>query len=97
MLDTSRVHSKLDYRLAPARGNLHSNIVNQDFIGIKLGDVNNSWNPAIPKRAAIGEVYLDIDKYQTKSDDEITVPIKVKDFENILGYQFTIDWRESVA
>lgn len=28
--------------------NLNQPQINQDFIGIKMGDVNNSWNPSIP-------------------------------------------------
>jgi len=28
--------------------NISSNQTNQNFIGIKLGDVNNNWNPATP-------------------------------------------------
>ncbi len=31
-----------------AFSNVTQTLTNQNFIGVKLGDVNNTWNPAIP-------------------------------------------------
>jgi len=76
--------------------NLSSTISNQDFIGIKLGDVNNSWNPAIAKTNAVGEIMFSMNDYYVLPQEEIIVPVKVKSFENIRGYQFTISWDTSV-
>ncbi len=73
--------------------NLTSNVTDADFIGIKLGDVNNDWTP---KTGAVGEVNFLMDDYNTLPGSEITVPVRVKDFAGITGYQFTVSWDATV-
>jgi hypothetical protein len=67
---------------------------NLDFIGIKLGDVNNSWNNTISK-SSVGEISFYTEGQNVNIGDIITVPVKVKDFQNISGYQFTLNWDAS--
>lgn len=73
-----------------------SQVSGQDFTGMKLGDVNNSWNPNIPKTAAAGIVGFMMDEYNVSEGDEIIVPVRVKDFNKISGYQFTLSWNSDV-
>lgn len=79
-----------------AYANIASGQINQNFIGMKLGDVNNSWNPLIPKRGAVADVRFSMDEYAAMRGDEIIVPVKVKDFNNVAGYQFTLTWDAGV-
>ncbi len=75
-----------------AYASIASGQINQNFIGMKLGDVNNSWNPLIPKRGAVADVLFSMDEYIAVRGDEVIVPVKVKDFNNVAGYQFTLSW-----
>lgn len=76
--------------------NIDSDKLNQNFIGIKLGDVNNSWNPNIAKVGVTGEVQFVIDEYDVLPEQEIIVPVTVHNFNNIIGYQFTLSWDANV-
>ena len=67
---------------------------NLDFIGIKLGDVNNSWNNTVSK-SSVGEISFYTEGQNVSMGDIITVPVKVKDFQNVSGYQFTLNWDAS--
>ncbi len=84
------------YESARSYSNIIQDFQNQDFIGIKLGDVNNSWDPATPKQGAIGNMQLAMDAYTSMPGDEIIIPVRVKDFKNISGYQFTLSWDAEV-
>ena len=73
---------------------------NQTFIGCKLGDVNWDWNPAIPKPMINNTNAVEL-SYQSvlsgrASDGYIRIPIKVKNFKEMLGMQFTISFDPSV-
>lgn len=76
--------------------NIMQDLQNQDFVGIKLGDVNNSWDPATPKLSANGNVQMAIGNYSAYPESEIVIPVRVKDFRNITGYQFTLSWNPEV-
>lgn len=76
--------------------NLDSSATDENFIAVKLGDVNNSWNPAIPKSGTAGEVHFKMEEYSALPGDEIIVPVRVNDFDKIAGYQFTLSWDEQV-
>lgn len=75
---------------------LNANQTNQNFIGVRLGDVNGSWNPATPKMSVMGEVQFAMNEYQTLRDEVITIPVQVRDFNEIAGYQFTMTWDAEV-
>ncbi len=76
--------------------NLSTDQINQDFIGIKMGDVSGDWNPAIPKKSPIGNVQFAIGNYTALPESEIVIPVRVKDFKKVAGYQFTLSWDERV-
>jgi len=65
---------------------------NQNFIGIKLGDVNNSWYPNLTKNSSFGSLTIEIENQKANYGDLIEIPVKVKNFNQISGYQFTIEW-----
>lgn len=73
-----------------------STFSNQDFYGVKLGDVNWSWNPATPKTDAVGAIKVDFGALEAQQGEEILVPIKVEGFEDISGYQFTVTWDPAI-
>ncbi len=74
-----------------------SNAAKQSFIGVKLGDVNYDWDVSI---LGIGNnpvkpigLFYDI-KYNN-NQSEVRIPIKVKDFKDIAGFQFTLNFDAS--
>jgi hypothetical protein len=63
----------------------------QDFIGIKLGDVNGDWNPATAKTEA-NNLTLYLPQTHTQHGQSITIPVKASGFQAISGMQFTLAW-----
>ena len=63
----------------------------QDFVGMKLGDVNNSWSYMVAKTATTGTLFAGPAEPIVEAD-EVTVPIRTNDFHSIAGYQFTVGW-----
>jgi hypothetical protein len=68
-----------------------------DFTGVKLGDVNVSRDNSQQGRiASAGEVTFDIRQEMITEENDlekiIEVPVRIKDFTDISGYQFTITW-----
>ncbi len=68
---------------------------NLDFIGMKLGDVNNSWSNTISKSSS-GILNFYTDGMNVSTGSTIVIPIKVKDFNQISGYQYTLNWNPAV-
>ena len=66
--------------------------IDQNFVGMKLGDVNNSWDPIIAKSTVVGNLKFVVPSITAHPNDEIIIPISVKDFQNVSGYQFTFQW-----
>ena len=74
---------------------LSSSKYNQSFIGIKLGDVNWDWNPAVarPQINTVDAIELSAANDVLKSSDGyIHIPVKVKNFKEMLGMQFTLQF-----
>ncbi len=74
--------------------NITSNQVAKNFIGVKLGDVNYDWNAAvlgIDSRATPIELFND-NIVVNSATSEVRVPIKVKNFRNIMGMQYTLNF-----
>jgi hypothetical protein len=79
--------------------NLESNFENQDFIAIKMGDVNNTADPTLMQYFQ-GDEHLEIhyrsslvfmvDDVQTQRGEYYTVDFKARDFKNIDGFQYTM-------
>ncbi|MBI4648554.1 MAG: hypothetical protein HY738_18715, partial [Bacteroidia bacterium] len=73
-----------------------SNLADQNFVGIKLGDVNGSWDNNIAKSGSDQNLTLTIGNTTAVSGQDIFIPVKVEGFNNISGYQFTVIWNPSV-
>ncbi len=73
---------------------LASSKSNQTFIGCKLGDVNWDWNPAVakPYNSTINAVKLTYDVTNVGNDNLIRIPVKVSNFKEMIGMQFTINF-----
>lgn len=65
----------------------------QDFIGMKLGDVNNTWNP---NRSSADTLALSVPNLTVDKDSMIRVAITAKNFKAISALQFTLQWDPSV-
>ena len=88
--------------------NLTSNKINQTFIGVKLGDVNYDWNPAVAKGIEAKPVELVYHVISTKEksnqtdfsgtnlrNDEIRIPITVSNFKELVAMQYTFHFDNS--
>jgi len=65
-----------------------------DFVGVKVGDVNGSASPnsllGTDTRTFNGDLVFSLKDKQVQAGEEFTVDFTAKDFNNTLGYQFTI-------
>ncbi len=68
---------------------------NQDFIGVKLGDVNNSYDPS-QARSPQSVVTIYTENAEVQSGASITVAVKVKQFSDISGFQCGIRWNPAI-
>ena len=78
--------------------NANRNITGLNFVGCKLGDVNWDWNPAIP-RPIINNNFIELSYLSAPTnaaDGYIHIPIKVKNFKEMLGLQFTINFNPAL-
>jgi hypothetical protein len=69
---------------------------NQDFIGCKLGDVNNSWDPGVAKFTSPATIGFSMPNVLGSQGQIISIPVTVKDFNGISGFQYSISWDPSV-
>ncbi len=70
---------------------------NANFIGLKVGDVNGNANPNELNDPADERNFKDTLQFYTEEQmitrgDEITIPIKVQNFKNFIGFQFTFEF-----
>jgi hypothetical protein len=70
--------------------NLTSNKTNQTFIGVKLGDVNYDWNPAVAKQSIDNSIQLTANIEAKVINGELRIPITVSNFKDIAGMQYTL-------
>ena len=77
---------------------LNASKSNQTFIGCKLGDVNWDWNPAIPRPIVnnINAVELSYNPVNANNEQIIRIPVRVKNFRDMQGIQYTINFNPSV-
>ncbi len=69
----------------------------QDFVGILLGDVDSSYSSAGNRTIRPeGSVYFTMKDVVAQPGDQIRIPVRVRDFDQISGYQFTMNWDASV-
>ena len=85
---------------------LSTSKTNQTFIGCKMGDVNWDWNPAIARpmvnnidavelSSSLANTYPS-DALAGRTDGYVHIPIRVKNFREMLGMQYTISFNASV-
>ncbi len=65
-----------------------------NFIGVKLGDVNFDYNAALarPAQPATAPVIFYYNDTRSEKDELIRIPVRVRNFSNILGIQFTLNF-----
>ncbi|MFK8105058.1 MAG: cohesin domain-containing protein, partial [Saprospiraceae bacterium] len=71
-----------------------------DFVGIKVGDVNNSVIPnnlmSVPVRNTVGDLVFNVEEAQVSKGETYTVEFKAEDFNNVAGYQFTLNFDKAL-
>jgi hypothetical protein len=79
---------------------LGMNVFNADFIGVKLGDVDqsalaNAQAPGVP-RSLNGSLEMEADEVQMLRGETYRVPVKAADLKEVDGYQFTLEFDREV-
>jgi hypothetical protein len=64
----------------------------QNFVGIKLGDVNNSWNNNIAKSGNNDALSFVMENALAFENDVISLPVYATDFNAISGFQTSIEF-----
>lgn len=74
--------------------NLSEDMMDLDFVGIKIGDLNNSAIPnmlaEIDDRNGTEEIVFELNDEQLEIGNTYKLDFRAEDFEEIVGYQFTI-------
>jgi hypothetical protein len=73
--------------------NLISNKINQTFIGIKLGDVNYDWNPAVARgleAKPVEFVYTVRNEELGIGNSVVRIPITANNFKELVAMQYTL-------
>ncbi|MDW7681546.1 MAG: T9SS type A sorting domain-containing protein, partial [bacterium] len=80
---TTRVYSSLD-----------SNLINQDFIGLIVGDVDGNWTPDGPLTKANGAMaqYSYLSDIKTRQGEEIVIPLIAEGDKEILSFDVVINY-----
>ncbi len=70
-----------------------------DFVGIKVGDVNGSANPAAfndvdSRNDVVGSLIFETEDRELEAGETYSVAIKAADFKDIAGYQFALNYNE---
>ncbi len=73
-----------------------TNLANQDFIGMKLGDVNNTYNPSVAKTAASDSLVFYLPQLQAETGDTVSIPVKTRLFDQVSGFQMAFLWDTTV-
>ncbi|MEM7374562.1 MAG: ELWxxDGT repeat protein [Bacteroidota bacterium] len=69
----------------------------QNFLGVKLGDVDNSWDHTVLRRPAPEDsIFFEIEEVIVQPGEIITIPLRTRDFHDVRGYQFTMQWNPEV-
>ncbi|MBI1224399.1 MAG: T9SS type A sorting domain-containing protein [Bacteroidetes bacterium] len=73
--------------------NLQDSLVGQDFYGIKIGDVADPSTDAPP---ALNTSFSLENLNACNTGDTVVYHLRVEDFQNIRGFQFTLEWDASI-
>jgi len=78
--------------------NVSTNQKGINFIGVKLGDVNYDWDAAVFGNSnRVNPIELFNDNISVNSAATLVrIPIKVKNFKNIMGMQYTLNFNSDV-
>jgi hypothetical protein len=80
--------------------NLNSDMPNIDFVAVKIGDVNDNvqYNNLLgaDDRTVEDELIFTVENQDFDANEMVRVDFKAADFKNIDGYQFTLDFDETV-
>ena len=77
--------------------NVATNKTGQNFIGVKLGDVNYDWNASVLGVQTAAPIELSNDQILVdNSATEVRIPVRVRNFKNIMGMQYTLNFNSSV-
>jgi len=66
-----------------------SNMNDLDFVALKLGDVNDTWDSSIGRQTEANPMLIKINAIE-EADNKINIPFSAIDFNQVLGYQFTV-------
>ena len=84
------------YPFSRSYTNVTTSQLNQSFIGVKLGDVNQDWAPTAgqngtePIEPLTRNVHLYYDTVIAKRGDQVRIKVRVRNFNELMGMQFTI-------
>ena len=80
---------------------LSSDELTADFISVKVGDVNSSAIPnallGTQNRTRANDLLLAVNDQALEAGEEYTVDFMAKDFKDILGYQFTLNFDKTLV
>src|SRR5690606_25293552 len=63
-----------------------------DFVGVKIGDVNMSSDPASRSRSTSGRLHLNVADRKMKGGEIYRVDVRADNFDDILGLQSTMQY-----
>ncbi|MEL6630229.1 MAG: cohesin domain-containing protein [Bacteroidota bacterium] len=67
-------------------------LAGQDFTGLKIGDLNDSWSPSPQRQTTERPIFFVTHDQTVRQGEEIKIPVMVKEFSEVAGYQFTLNW-----
>ncbi|MEO1415165.1 MAG: S8 family serine peptidase [Bacteroidota bacterium] len=73
---------------------IRSSIRDQDFIGIKAGDIDLNWPSDLATMGS--DIQIQLSETKTFVDDEISIPIRISSTAPISTFQFTLEWDTNV-
>jgi Secretion system C-terminal sorting domain len=85
------------YASSKSYTNLSANQIKQSFIGIKLGDVTQDWAPVPGQNTPVtyhAPLQLFYDTVYADNIDIFRVRVRVRDFNELAGLQFTMGFNE---
>jgi hypothetical protein len=72
--------------------------LNLDFTAVKRGDASRSWNPNKNKggREQMADEMEIVFGIGIQSENQVNIPLQAKDFYQMIGLQFTMEWDPTV-
>ncbi len=75
--------------------NLNNDMVGQDFVAVKIGDVNGNVSTNVSDPATEGrsnkEVVLAVADQEVRAGEVVEIPVTAANFNDVAGYQFTMN------